>query len=893
MAVQLTADRRWVMTGTPTPATATGSGASYLQPLLAFLHQEPFGSSRSTWEACVSKPLEAGAAAVATAVQNASADGCSRAHSDLGAAGAVADWGRQQLMTLLARVMIRSCKADLALLPPCYKKVTLLDFAPDHAASYNALVEVIRRNLLLADWCDDAHKESLLNIKQSRWAKEMLGNIRLACCVAGAMNLVPKDEDVLETIELLAGRLELPQPAKDMQVFATALPAAAGANDADEHKAAVAAETGSNHQAGEMATQHIGNAQTAAATAAPGANEVDTAATAAAGVGNGSSEAVDDAPADTIPATAASSPNAAAAAAASTSGVVLRQRWFYTGPGHPLHRVEEGLRQGCACEVCGVVTHLPMITPCAHLMCTDCTATSRTGCPVCGLAYTMQARDDPARYGNNPNPKWEVPLDVIEWQPVYHQEGATGVSGGAWSANWRITRSTKVLHLLRRLNEIGIYAPAAARQHHQASSNNSSGSTSFTGQSSLKRGNHDSSNMVAAAKPVAVKAIVFSQFWMHVQLIAAELAARNMSHVLLKRDMSARDKQAAVTTFRATPSSSCLVMDESGALGLDLSFVRYIFLMEPIADAALEQQVVSRAHRMGAVAPVHVEVLAMRHTAEEHLVALRHQAASGRLNGTAADAAATHAAAAVAGASSQPWLTGGQQQQQQQDDLGGATAAAAAVDISNITNFVAVGCSGNQLDNRGLRNLVLLHLKKVAVGDLHELHEHHYEAANDGFREHSRQQRPDVNECNILWSGAAAAVGEDGDAEIGGNVGLWSDYAVRSHKQKQRQQRKDERDVVDIGDNDSDQEECEGQAVAGQQRNGVQQLPWRHQQQQPGARTLLQAAAGGAAPGSAQQEMKQPAALAPQATATGAFGTVPAAAAPSRSVKRARFADDV
>lgn len=34
-------------------------------------------------------------------------------------------------------------------------------------------------------------------------------------------------------------------------------------------------------------------------------------------------------------------------------------------------------------------------------------------------------------------------------------------------------------------------------------------------------------------------------------------------------------------------------------------------------------QVVSRAHRMGAVAPVHVEVLAMKHTAEEHMVALR------------------------------------------------------------------------------------------------------------------------------------------------------------------------------------------------------------------------------------------------------------------------------
>lgn len=58
--------------------------------------------------------------------------------------------------------------------------------------------------------------------------------------------------------------------------------------------------------------------------------------------------------------------------------------------------------------MCGEQTQLPMVTPCAHLMCTDCTATSRTACPVCGAGYSMQAVDDPARYKNNPNPKWEV-----------------------------------------------------------------------------------------------------------------------------------------------------------------------------------------------------------------------------------------------------------------------------------------------------------------------------------------------------------------------------------------------------------------------------------------------------------------------------------------------------
>jgi hypothetical protein len=52
--------------------------------------------------------------------------------------------------------------------------------------------------------------------------------------------------------------------------------------------------------------------------------------------------------------------------------------------------------------------HLPMVTPCCHMLCTECTATSRTACPKCAAAYTMQPVDDPSRYKTNPQPKWEV-----------------------------------------------------------------------------------------------------------------------------------------------------------------------------------------------------------------------------------------------------------------------------------------------------------------------------------------------------------------------------------------------------------------------------------------------------------------------------------------------------
>jgi hypothetical protein len=48
--------------------------------------------------------------------------------------------------------------------------------------------------------------------------------------------------------------------------------------------------------------------------------------------------------------------------------------------------------------------------------------------------------------------------------------------------------------------------------------------------------------------------------------------------------------------------------------------------------AAVAGQVISRAWRMGCTSTVHVEVLAMAGTAEEHLVALRQRAERGQLS---------------------------------------------------------------------------------------------------------------------------------------------------------------------------------------------------------------------------------------------------------------------
>lgn len=60
--------------------------------------------------------------------------------------------------------------------------MTHLDFAPEHAHSYNELIEVVKLNLLLADWNDEDHNESLLSVRNSKWGKEMLRNVRSDFC---------------------------------------------------------------------------------------------------------------------------------------------------------------------------------------------------------------------------------------------------------------------------------------------------------------------------------------------------------------------------------------------------------------------------------------------------------------------------------------------------------------------------------------------------------------------------------------------------------------------------------------------------------------------------------------------------------------------------------------
>ena len=59
-------------------------------------------------------------------------------------------------------------------------QVVKVDFAPQHALSYNELIGLVKFNILTSDWGDEDHAESILSERRSQWSSQMFKNIRCA-----------------------------------------------------------------------------------------------------------------------------------------------------------------------------------------------------------------------------------------------------------------------------------------------------------------------------------------------------------------------------------------------------------------------------------------------------------------------------------------------------------------------------------------------------------------------------------------------------------------------------------------------------------------------------------------------------------------------------------------
>ena len=76
--------------------------------------------------------------------------------------------------------------------------------------------------------------------------------------------------------------------------------------------------------------------------------------------------------------------------------------------------------------------------------------------------------------------------------------------------------------------------------------------------------------------------------------------------------------------FKHIPTVRVLLLSSEGSHGLDLSFVTNIFLLNTVLNDSVEQQVISRAYRMGATHSVIVEEIYTQHTVEEQIYRTKH-----------------------------------------------------------------------------------------------------------------------------------------------------------------------------------------------------------------------------------------------------------------------------
>jgi superfamily II DNA or RNA helicase len=124
--------------------------------------------------------------------------------------------------------------------------------------------------------------------------------------------------------------------------------------------------------------------------------------------------------------------------------------------------------------------------------------------------------------------------------------------------------------------------------------------------------------IVAAGK----KAIVFSQFTRLLDVVGADLDAREIGHARL--DGKSADRQALVERFQNDPRCSVfLVSLKAGGVGLNLTAAEYVVLLDPWWNPAAEAQAVDRAHRMGQTKVVVAYRLISKDTIEERVAELQ------------------------------------------------------------------------------------------------------------------------------------------------------------------------------------------------------------------------------------------------------------------------------
>jgi SNF2 family DNA or RNA helicase len=133
------------------------------------------------------------------------------------------------------------------------------------------------------------------------------------------------------------------------------------------------------------------------------------------------------------------------------------------------------------------------------------------------------------------------------------------------------------------------------------------------------------------------KALVFSQFVGHLEIVRAALDARGIGYEYLDGSTPVAERERRVARFQAGGAELFLISLRAGGTGLNLTAADNVVHLDPWWNPAVEDQASDRAHRIGQERPVTIYRLIMQDSIEERIVHLhrdKRDLASDLLEGT-------------------------------------------------------------------------------------------------------------------------------------------------------------------------------------------------------------------------------------------------------------------
>jgi superfamily II DNA or RNA helicase len=137
------------------------------------------------------------------------------------------------------------------------------------------------------------------------------------------------------------------------------------------------------------------------------------------------------------------------------------------------------------------------------------------------------------------------------------------------------------------------------------------------------------------------RALIFSQFTKHLQLVRDELDRLGIASLYLDGETPTKERARRIDAFQAGTADLFLISLKAGGTGINLTGADYVIHLDPWWNPAVEDQATDRAHRIGQTKPVTVYRLITRGTVEDKILALhgkKRQLVAQVLEGTGAAA---------------------------------------------------------------------------------------------------------------------------------------------------------------------------------------------------------------------------------------------------------------